>query len=215
MKAYVIAIPNIEESMACARRCIKSAAQHGVEVELKEGITPADDPQKIYEMKGISTERFKNNPFSRYESCISAFMSHHSLWEQCLDINEEVMVLEHDAVFVSDIPKTISFDKVISLGKPSYGKFNTPPKLGINRLSSKPYFPGAHAYILNPLGAKELVSKAKTLAQPTDLFLNLSNFPWLQEYYPWPIEVKESFSTIQKLEGCQAKHNYGEGYRLL
>lgn len=215
MKAFVIAIPTIEESMQCAQRCIKSAQQHGVQVQLKEAITPADEPEKIYESKGISLEKFRNNRYSRFHSCISAFLSHHSLWEECVDLNEEVLVLEHDAVFVSDLPPVLSFDKVMSLGKPSYGKFNTPFSLGVNRLTSKPYFPGAHAYLLKPEGASELIKKAKTDAEPTDTFLNLNNFSWLQEYYPWPVEVKESFTTIQKTEGCMAKHGYGEGYRIL
>jgi hypothetical protein len=34
----------------------------------------------------------------------------------------------------------------------------------------------------------------------------------LEEYYPWPVEVRESFSTIQKTQGCLAKHMYNKDY---
>ena len=69
--------------------------------------------------------------------------------------------------------------------------------------------------MVNPEGAALLISKSVSHAGPTDIFLNKQNFPWLQEYYPWPAEAHDSFSTIQNTNGCLAKHNYGEGYHLL
>jgi hypothetical protein len=40
-------------------------------------------------------------------------------------------------------------------------------------------------------------------------------FPWLEEYYPWPVVVDDSFSTIQNQQGCLAKHNYAKGIELV
>ena len=88
-------------------------------------------------------------------------------------------------------------------------------KIGVGPLSSKRYFPGAHAYRLKPIGAKTLLSRVQTDARPTDIYLNVDCFPWLEEYYPWPVVVKESFTTIQKLEGCVAKHGYKGGYEIV
>ena len=105
---------------------------------------------------------------------------------------------------------------MISIGKPSYGRYNTPQTLGVGPLVHKKYFGGAHAYMITPEGAKELVETAKSgKAIPTDVYLNLDLFPFLEEYYPWPVEAQDSFSTIQNTNGCLAKHNYGEGYQLL
>ena len=114
-----------------------------------------------------------------------------------------------------DIFTNMVFDKVINMAKPSYGNYNTPTTLGVQPLVHKPYFGGAHAYIVSPDGAKLLIEKAKTDAGPTDVFLNVHNFPWLQEYYPWIAEAKDSFTTIQKEKGCLAKHNYNENYEIL
>jgi len=36
----------------------------------------------------------------------------------------------------------------------------------------------------------------------------------LQEYWPWPVEAHDSFTTIQNENGCLAKHNYGETYGI-
>ena len=101
-----------------------------------------------------------------------------------------------------------------NLGQPSYGAYRTPDTLGINRLTSKAYFPGAHAYLVNPEGARLLISLAKVHACPTDLYLNLKVFDWLTEYYPWVAEARDTFSTIQNFVGCKAKHGYNSDYTL-
>ena len=108
-------------------------------------------------------------------------------------------------------PIEVSFLMVIH----SYGKWVTPSTLGVNKLVSKQYLPGAHAYRVKPEAAKVLLETAKTHAGPTDLFIRNELFDFVEEYYPWPVVVRESFSTIQNENGCQAKHGYGEGYRLL
>jgi GR25 family glycosyltransferase involved in LPS biosynthesis len=206
MKTYVITITDNEFSKSAADRCVASAKNFGIECEYFEAITPKHDPEAIAKKKNIPTHAF-NNVYSRYLNCLSAFLSHYSLWERSFKTSSEILILEHDAVFVDKIPD-VSFDRLISIGKPSYGKFNTGKFLGVNPLFSKPYLPGAHAYIIKPSGAAELIIKSKSDSGPTDVFLNLNNFPWLQEYYPWPVEVRDSFTTIQKEQGCIAKHTY-------
>lgn len=214
MKSYVIAVEHIPESVQAAKRCIKSAKDYGIEVEMFYGVTPRDNPLSILESKGISSSGFSEK-YSRLENCVAAFLSHHTLWEKCLDLSEEIIIFEHDAVVVSPIPVFFPYDKLISYGKPSYGNYNRILKLGVNPLQSKRYLPGAHSYRMKPSAAKLILDKAKESAGPTDVFLNLNNFPWIEEYYPWPVEVRDSFTTIQKTEGCLAKHSYGEGYRLI
>ena len=116
-------------------------------------------------------------------------------------------IFEHDAMCLNVINSTIMYNACISLGHPSYGKFNTPATLGVNPLTSKKYFPGAHAYRLKPTAAKMFIQQAKIEARPTDVFLNIHTFPFLEEYYPWLAEAKDSFTTIQNKNGIAAKHN--------
>ena len=49
----------------------------------------------------------------------------------------------------------------------------------------------------------------------TDIYLKKDNFPWLTEYYPWPVMADDSFSCIQLDEGCKAKHNYNKGIEIV
>ena len=103
---------------------------------------------------------------------------------------------------------------ILNLGKPSYGKFNTPSFLGYGALVSKPYFPGAHAYRITPNGAAQLINEAQLTAGPTDVYIHSNKFT-LGEYYPWVAEARDSFTTIQSTQGCYAKHNYGETYEII
>ena len=162
---------------------------------------------------GIPIQGFKEK-YSRYENCLAAFLSHRRLWEWGVANNEEVLIFEHDAVVVDEIPDVV-YRGVLSYGHPSYGKWITPSTLGVNKLVSKQYLPGAHAYKVKPEAGKVLLETAKTHAGPTDVYIRNELFDFVEEYYPWPVVVKESFSTIQREEGCLAKHGYGEGYQLL
>ena len=212
MRSFVIYIP-IEESEKAAARCIKSASQFGLKVEQFRGVTPQDYPVQLAKEIGIPTENFREK-YSRFENCLSAFLSHRKLWQWCAVNKEEVLILEHDAVVTDPIPD-VPHRGVLSYGHPSYGKWVTPSTLGVNKLVSKQYLPGAHAYRVKPEAAKVLLETAKTHAGPTDLFLRNELFDFIDEYYPWPVVVKETFSTIQREEGCLAKHGYDEEYKLL
>lgn len=211
MKAFVITILDNEKSVASADKCISSAKKYGLDVERFKAITPADDPVAIAEKKKISLKMFKE-PYSRFYNCVSAFLSHYSLWEQCLKDNERYIIFEHDAIVINNINTSVNSKGCINLGKPSYGGYRNPGTLGVGPLKSKQYFPGAHAYMLDPFAARFILDRARLAARPTDLFLNLETFPFLQEMYPWPVEARDKFSTIQKQLGCLSKHNYGEEY---
>lgn len=215
MKNYVITIKDIDRSDQAAERCIKSGKRNGIDIEKFDAVTPRNtNINDALKEEGINPKGFQE-VYSRFENCAAAFLSHFTLWRMSEQSNTTFTIFEHDAFVVQNIPENLVFDKVISFGKPSYGKFNTPTSIGVNRLVSKPYFPGAHCYRITPQGARVLVQQARVNARPTDVFLNLQTFPFLQEYYPWPVEARDSFSTIQRKEGCMAKHGYGENYELL
>ncbi len=214
MKAFVITIMDNEKSVQSAMRCMKSAEKYGLHVEHHIATTPKDKPWEILHKKGISPHGFVER-YSRLENCMACFLSHHSLWEMSVKLDEPIVVFEHDAIVTGEVPINEKFDGCMTFSKPSYGKFNTPMKLGVDGLVQKQYFGGAHGYMINPKGAKEFIKKAKIDASPTDVFINLKNFSWLQEYYPWSCMAVDTFTTIQKDDGCQAKHNYKDGYEII
>ena len=214
MKNFVITISDIEQSVQTAKRCIVSGRLYGIEIETFDATTPRNtNIYRVMEEEGLSTEGFVE-VYSRLENCIAAFLSHYSLWKKCIEDDETYTIFEHDAYVVQPISDSLIFNKVVSLGKPSYGKYNL-PSFGVGPLMSKRYFPGAHAYRITPAGARALVEQARRHARPTDVFLHVDTFPFLQEFYPWPVEARDSFTTIQSEAGCLAKHGYGESYEIV
>ena len=204
---YVITIFGNEKSEAAAKRCIASGLSvGGISIEKWRATVPNAQLSDIIKKEGINTT-LMNEVYSRTQNCIAAFLSHYSLWKRSVEENTEVTIFEHDAVCVNNVPSDIRFKGVLSFGAPSYGKFNTPSSFGVVPLQSKKYFPGAHAYRVKPEAAQMLIDQARMEARPTDVFLNTTTFPFLEEHYPWPVEARDSFTTIQSEIGCRAKHN--------
>lgn len=209
IKGHVITIMDLPQSVAAAERCIASAAKYGLSnVQMSPATTPKHKPYELMEKLGLPTQDFKLDVGSRPENVISAFLSHFRLWDACRKGKDNFVIFEHDAVVIDNLPLYVPFEGCMSIGAPSYGKWNQPTQLGRNPLTSKPYFPGAHAYMLNPRGAEKLCEGAQSYAMATDVFLQLSIFPWLEEFFPWPVVAKDSFTTIQNKTGSTAKHNY-------
>ena len=220
MKSYVITIMDMPESVEAADRCIASMPEFNI--QKFPAITPMKNrlvPEKLAREKGIDLTWFHQldgAKYSRMTRCVAAFLSHHTLWEMCVRDNEEYQIFEHDAVRVGNLPQHINYQGCITIGAPSYGKFETPKKLGVQPLTQKKYFGGAHAYRMKPHAAQIIIDGAKHYAAATDVFLSLDFFPWLEEFYPWPVVAKDKFSTIQNAGGCSAKHGYNkETYKLL
>jgi len=243
MNLSIIRIKGNEYSERAAKRCFDSIVKFYPESGFTEdelyfdAITPKDNPEKILKKEGIKTVKHFIEPYSRWDNVLAAFTSHFSIWKKILNDNKPGFIFEHDAVLVDNLPvntwKKFLNDEVnspykiklkphymlgdiVNIGHPSYGKWNTPPNFGINPLTSKRYFPGAHAYYVTPNGAKMLIKTAIERAGPTDVFIHLDRFPNLQEWYPYSAIAKDNFSTIQNERGCQAKHGYvKERYKLV
>jgi|TARA_R110002074_G_scaffold389823_1_gene573374 GR25 family glycosyltransferase involved in LPS biosynthesis len=217
IKTFFITIMDNPRSLQVAKRGVKSAQYYGINDAITwKATVPKDDPDAILDSKSIGKEGFDEN-YARRAPLIASFCSHLSLWEYSIELNESIIVCEHDAVFTGTLPPSLNSQvtHVCNIGHPSYGKWVT-PAFGIGKLVSKQYFPGAHAYVVTPTGAKGLINGAKALGgEPNDLFINNKRFPWLQELYPWVAEVKDTFTTIQKTKGCLAKHGYSETYDII
>jgi GR25 family glycosyltransferase involved in LPS biosynthesis len=215
MKSFVITIEDNEKSQQAADRCIASGRRYGINVEKWKATTPRD-PEFAHKCASAKLqESYFESQYSKKENALACFLSHRSLWEYSVETNQPVMILEHDAIFQDRLPPTLAFNQCITLGQPSYGTFRTPMTLGVSGLVQADYFKGAHAYIVKPNAAQDMLDKVPDYSRPTDIYLNVLNFPWLEEYYPWPVRVDDSFTTIQETAGCRAKHNFKKGIELI
>lgn len=216
MKGYIGAVYEIPESVKMAERCVETGKEFGVNVE----IIPSTYRDNVdQELKKLKLERGKfDTTYSNPDAVIANFCTQYRCWTEIFYSGEPGIVLEHDAVFVAAVPELEGLGDIINLGKPSYGKYRTMSQPGIYPMFSKTggYIPGAHGYWLTVKGAQQLIAKARQIgAHPCDLFLNKTNFPSIQELYPWVIEARDEFTTIQVEKGCIAKHNYGDDFTIL
>ena len=214
MKAFVITITENPQSVEAADRCVESAAKFGIQVTKHKANTPHNiDIHQFFRENSIN-DRYFHEEYSRLENCMAAFSSHYTLWKECIKANTPFLILEHDAFFVDKLP-AVTTGHIVNFGKPSYGNFKIPNFVGESKMFSKEYLPGAHAYKVTPVAANELVIRSTFDAGPTDLYIHNGRFPFITEYYPWPVEVRETFTTIQRKMGCYAKHQYSNEYEVI
>ena len=193
MKAYVICVKGNATSEKGADICITSSkkVENKFQVEIFDAVTP--DMANIvltgnglkwkYPWDGQETELKTGLIKTAYptkvkENRIACAMSHWLLWKQCEKLNEPILILEHDSVFIErldyDSILKSNFDIIginspasatrrahmfhdILQGKPAWiqpvpdiDEFNVPQGLA-----------GNSAYIIKPNGAKNLIKASK------------------------------------------------------
>lgn len=227
MKSFVITIQNHDYSTTCANRCINSAQQFNVDVEYFYAITKetaintlnehnlswnwADDNRRLIACPHTGLEQFPYRA-NDFRTKIACSLSHYLLWLKCIELDQEILILEHDAVFINPLPK-IDFYGAIQINDPSRGGYNgkfhsrymTDRNVsGVHPLTRKrpinskvpDGFSGNSAYIIKPWAAKEFVAAFKKYGVwPNDATICLQLFPWLEEYYPFITEIHQSEST--------------------
>jgi hypothetical protein len=213
MRAFIVALMHLPESVEVAVRACKSARAHGVTPQLWTGVW-RDDAQAELAKEGLTVGKFDES-WSNTNAVLGNFVAQYRIWKE-IERTGPAIIMEHDAVVVAPIPDLGGCGDIINLGKPSFGKLRHQREPGIYPLfSSGDKIPGAHGYYLTPAGASALVSMAKRKgAIPVDKFICPQRF-MITELYPWPIEAHDSFTTIQKVKGCLSKHNYGAEYKIL
>ena len=120
---------------------------------------------------------------------IACFLSHYTVWKKSIELNEPIMVLEHDAIFMKPFDET-AFIKaecdIISINDPRgatrkaldyHEKLQKNPKViqrvpTIDDLMIPQGLPGNSAYIIKPSGAKKMIDLVKEFgAWPNDALM--------------------------------------------
>lgn len=164
MKAFIIQVEGILHSMHSALEAQTSCMKNGISAEIVNGFVPSKADHAIKELgikpysPGPKLYEIKNSkPGVR-----GCFMSHFSLWEQCVKQNENFLILEHDARIVKSIPD-VEFQDILHLDA---WRFEPNPDYAKNALEVEEYYEvrkgvktskGAYAYIVKPHAAKKLV----------------------------------------------------------
>jgi GR25 family glycosyltransferase involved in LPS biosynthesis len=197
MKTFIIRISSNKDSVSSAEQTLQTAKDVGYTepIEIFEAIKPTD-------WKEILPYPNTFNDYARPDNVGACFASHYLLWKKCVELDEPILILEHDAIFKQNIPD-IEFDMCVNFGRPSYIRPNKivydEPKDGLDIVNQVNYL-GHHAYAIKPKAAKIFCDDVKKkVLTPNDVWIERNSYPWLEEYRPFPVHADTDFSTIQTI----------------
>lgn len=192
LKSYVIRLKDIVISEKLSAECVHSGSSNGLEIEMFDGIYGKDNIKNKTLELGIRPyrEKMKKNRLG-VRGC---FLSHYLLWLKSLEINEPILICEHDAIILAEITDDIlNFEDVLILDP--HDKFSSKyesahlnsrgniqkiveyfnkdsrKKMGV----SAEYPKGLQSYIIKPSAAKKLYQSVKNNGYlPADVQINKS-----------------------------------------
>ena len=208
MRGFVITLDGNPVSESGSAECIRSS--HAVGNDFVVQSFRAVRPENAWEnlaKEGLKWTYPWNQPkldfstglnLSPYQTAdkrkrVGCFMSHYALWQECVKLNETIIILEHDAVFINKI-ETDPRDNTILDNK--YGVIGVNDPRGATRKSHVYHtlicesrwpvqrvpqiddvmipqgLAGNSAYIIKPWAAKKVIQKVKEIgAWPNDALL--------------------------------------------
>ena len=151
---------------------------------------------------------------------IAAALSHYRLWKQCVEFDEPIMVLEHDALFTRRFDGADFLNEkwgAVGLNDPrgatrkgtlfhqmvqSKGNgIQEVPKIdGAEELPLPMGLAGNSAYLLRPYAAKELLDTVRTIGMwPNDAVMCRQLFRWLRVVNPYYTTIQRGVSTTTQI----------------
>lgn len=229
MKAFIISLVNNHEATVATRHVIESIKT--TNSKLEPIILPATTPRTIddgldaLDLRGIDWTyptrpeqdgidlktglRLTHYKTANHNNRVACMISHMRCWKKAIDLNETIVVLEHDALFTRKfVPNRLTLEwkgGIVGLNNPIGATrrahvFDAQVK-NIHGLQSVPSvddwdvpqgLAGNSAYMISPKASKKLIDKVKEIGMwPNDALMCKQMFPWMQVVYPY-------YTTIQK-----------------
>ena len=218
MKAFIITLMKDVWSLSYAERCLQSIQD--TESDIEATLFDATTPETIFPVAwtwptGKKITCSKTNllltPYKTYDNNkrIAAAQSHYKLWKHCVGINEPIMILEHDAVFVRKftIPKQCDGVGAYSINDPRGDTFNAKEYHSAlsDGFNSVPWvapknipqgLPGHSAYVITPWAARDIIQKQNSIGWwPNDAIMCSQLCEWLRVYKPYFTKTQGTKST--------------------
>ena len=226
MKAFVITLFNDKYSVQSAENTLKTARQMNddLHIEMVRAITPDKIKDNTYSYpKEGETKTYEGMTLVGYKAKdvnkkIACSLSHMHLWNKCVEMDEPIMILEHDAVFtrkfrLGKLLDAIEDGDIVMINDPRgatrrgtvYHENIIRWDKGLNTIDGvntvdenvPDGLAGNSAYIITPSAAKKASELQSTIGiWPNDALLCKQLFPKkLKSYYPYITRVEQRKST--------------------
>lgn len=166
MKAFIIYLKEVQSTVDSALECKRTCREHGLDGWLMEGFTPsrADAFIKENNLKPYLPGPKLYNIKWQKGGVRGCMISHYHAWKKCIELDEKIVVLEHDSRVISET-YTEDFQDVLHLD--GY-RWEADPyqdqvpfvedfvhvRKGENQLK------GTYGYVIKPHAAKRLLQGA-------------------------------------------------------
>ena len=200
-RAHIIMLPGNEVSERLATRCLASCISVSQQAEYYRAFDGTGDEIKTSAtdswLKWIKvTDRY----LSRTE--IACALSHISLWAKCVEQDQPLIILEHDAIMVQAYPIHKVFNSIAYLGakeqKEGWAVMPTPPHASNGH--EYHFICRAHAYSIDPAVAKNMLAHVIKygIHESLDMMLRADIFPIHQPGFYAYDEPGETTITARK-----------------
>ena len=165
MKAFIIYLREVQSTIDAALECKRTARQYGLDAWLMEGFTPsrADSFIKEQNLKPYLPGPKLYNIKWQKGGVRGCMISHYHAWKKCIELDQKIVVLEHDSRVVSE-NYTQDFQDVLHLD--GY-RFDEDPNQGepivedfVNIRKGENQLMGTYGYVIKPHAAKRLIQGA-------------------------------------------------------
>lgn len=191
MKAFVIRLKGIESSESLALDCIDSGKKHGLEINPFDGIYGQENID--FQRNRLGVNPWKKGLKKGRLGVKGCFLSHYSLWLKSIELNEPLIIFEHDGYVLHPLPQNLEnmFDEFLILDP--FNKFSNEYSIKHNESKNNSqqiveyfnpesrkkysidteYAMGLQAYVIKPKAAIKLKqSILKTGYYPADMQCN-------------------------------------------
>jgi len=180
--SYIIRIKDHKNSEMMAQRCLDSCFRVGQKAELWDAFDGTQGeivvPEHSRDKTWVSWLKLVNTTLSKPEIC--CFLSHFSLWCRCIEVDQPIVCLEHDAVMLKPYTAHGVMNSVVYLGSNEQyrAKYWNPIPPHAQLGENFRYILRTHAYAIDPLVAKNLVAKTleKGLCTAVDVFMKIQEY---------------------------------------
>jgi hypothetical protein len=166
-QAYIIYVPNNSVSQTLADRCLKSCQDINYSASLWAGFdgtgTDLIIPDNIRRQSWYRWLKVTDHYQSLAE--IACSLSHISLWVKCMEQDQPLVILEHDAVMIKPYLEHEIYNGIVYLGSQDNmrGQFVQGIMPGYSCINKNwNFIHRAHAYSIDPAAARKLFSNVMT-----------------------------------------------------
>jgi GR25 family glycosyltransferase involved in LPS biosynthesis len=161
--AFILRVSSHPESLRLSMRCAQSCEKVEMPYEFFEGVDGTSGslvvPESLRLASSLSWLKIMDHELSVTE--VACVLSHFALWVKCIELDEPIVVLEHDAIMVKKFIDFPGYNQIVYLGNVEqkdrgWPVLSVPPHATVNH--NYHFICRAHAYAIDPAIAKNLVS---------------------------------------------------------